>query len=242
MLIYYNIKDKKELSMSVKIYEVGGSVRDRLLGKIPKDIDYAVEADSFEEMLKYCEEKCEKVFLIKPEFGTIRALKNKQAVDFTLCRNEGFYSDGRHPDKIERTSIQFDLKRRDFTVNAMAIDEDGNLLDPFNGRDDLNIRRLCCVGNTEDRFNEDSLRILRALRFRITKGFSWSSEIWDVFENPKFWIPKLESVSKERIREELTKCFQFDTSKTIFILRNLKVQWTESLLKDMWLKPTTEKI
>lgn len=229
--------------MKIKIYEVGGAVRDRFLNLISKDIDYAVEAPSWEAMREHVFANTKKVFLETPQHLTIRALTHdNQAVDFVLCRKDGTYSDGRHPDTVEIGTIYDDLARRDFTVNAMAIDEDGNLLDPFDGREDLNIRRLCCVGNTEDRFNEDSLRILRALRFRITKGFSWSSEVWDVFENPKFWIPKLESVSKERIREELTKCFQSDTPKTIFILRNLKVQWTEFLLKDMWLKPTTEKI
>ncbi len=102
----------------VKIYLVGGSIRDQLLGLKSKDLDYAVEAGSYEEMRDYIKENG-KIFLETPEYLTIRAhLKNGEPADFVLCRKDGEYSDGRRPDKVTPGTLYDDLARRDFTVNA----------------------------------------------------------------------------------------------------------------------------
>lgn len=229
--------------MSIKIYQVGGHVRDTLLGIKSKDIDYAVEADSWGEMRAWVHTNCKTVFLEKPEFLTIRALTHTgQAVDFVMCRKDGAYSDGRHPNQVTAGTIYDDLARRDFTVNAMAINEANDLIDPFNGLSDLRNQELKCVGLAEDRFNEDALRILRAMRFSITKHLNISSDIRHVFKNPGTWIPKLEAISSERKREELYKCLAFSTPETLGFLSNISPQWTRALFSDgLWLKPTMEQ-
>lgn len=230
--------------MSIRMFKVGGAVRDGLLGIKSKDIDFAVEAPSFEAMQEHVTKTCKQVFLIKPEFLTIRALhKELGAVDFVMCRKDGIYSDGRRPDSVEPGTILDDLKRRDFTVNAMAIDEEDNLLDPFNGQEDLKNKLIRCVGSAEERFNEDSLRILRAIRFSITKGFGLDDEIWDILFSPKIWVPKLESISQERIQQEIHKCLAHDTVQTLDFLRSISRLWTTAIFSQgLWLKPTKEQV
>lgn len=226
----------------VRILKVGGCVRDQLLGVPFHDIDFAVEADSFEEMEAHVRSITKNVFLIKPEFFTIRAqLHSGEAVDFVLCRKDGIHSDGRRPDSVEKGTIFDDLARRDFTVNALAIDEAGILLDPHGGESDLAQKLLRCVGDTEERFNEDSLRILRAIRFHITKGFSLHKDIQKVFSQPKIWIPKLKNVSEERTREELFKCFNHSTVETLRFFKRIPFEWTEALFQNLWLLPTNRK-
>jgi tRNA nucleotidyltransferase/poly(A) polymerase len=228
--------------MTIRTFQVGGAVRDRLLGLKPKDIDFAVEAPSFDDMREHVKSTCKTIFLEKPEFLTIRALHPTMgAVDFVMCRKDGAYSDGRHPDVVEPGTIFDDLARRDFTINAMAIDEQGNLIDPHEGQIDLRLKVLACVGDAEKRFNEDALRIIRAIRFSITKDMQLSGGIQDVFAEPDLWIPKLQAVSNERVREELHKCFAFSTPKTLEFLRTISSQWSEALFENMWLKPTSEK-
>jgi tRNA nucleotidyltransferase (CCA-adding enzyme) len=227
--------------MTVKVFQVGGAVRDKLLGLKSKDIDFAVEASSFEAMHKHVQSTCKQIFLIKPEFLTIRALHPKLgAVDFVMCRKDGAYSDGRRPNTVEPGTIFDDLARRDFTVNAMAIDEAGNLIDPHNGQQDLEDRLLRCVGLASDRFNEDALRILRAMRFSITKDLKLSAGIQAVLREPEIWVPKLESVSTERKREELHKCFAHSTPETLLFFKIIDRAWADCLFKDLWLKPTSE--
>lgn len=227
----------------VRIFEVGGCVRDRILGVPPNDIDFAVEAPSFEAMFDFVKATTKSIFLSKPEFLTIRALtKNNEAVDFVLCRKDGIYSDGRRPDSVEPGLLGDDLRRRDLTMNAIAMDQDGNFIDPFGGIKDIEDKLLRCVGNTEDRFTEDALRILRAMRFSITKGFLLHDDIEHVFSTPEFWVPKLASVSQERTREELVKCLKFNTAETLRFLRDRPEQWTDVLFGgDLWLKPTFEE-
>jgi tRNA nucleotidyltransferase (CCA-adding enzyme) len=227
--------------MTIRTFQVGGAVRDRLLGLKPKDIDFAVEAPSFEAMQEHVRSICTQIFLEKPEFLTIRALHPKMgAVDFVMCRKDGSYSDGRRPDAVESGTIFDDLARRDFTINAMAIDEEGNLLDPHGGQEDLNSKLIRCVGTASERFSEDSLRILRVIRFSITKGFDWDEEINVILNQPSLWLPKLESVSTQRVREELHKCFAFSTVRTLNVLRDLPFAWTEMFFNELWLKPTME--
>ena len=200
----------------VKLYMVGGAVRDKFLGVQSKDIDFAVEAPSYGVMRNHIIANGT-IYLEKPEYFTIRGKLNGVDADFVLCRKEHGYSDGRRPDQVTVGDIYDDLSRRDFTMNAIAIDEEGNTIDPYNGYADLQNEIIRCVGNPEDRFNEDSLRLLRAIRFAITKGFTLHDSIVDCLHNGRI-VDKLQNVSAERIREEMNKCFKADTMQTLFTL------------------------
>ncbi len=233
--------------MTIKIFEVGGHVRDGLLGIKSNDIDCAVEAPSFQAMHEFVEANTSKIFLVKEEFFTIRAMGHDKLVkDFVLCRKDGSYSDGRRPDFVEPGTIFDDLARRDFTINAIARDVDtGELLDPFNGQKDLAAGTLRCVGSARERFDEDALRIVRAIRFCITKGFMPDEEIWTILHD-FLWAEKLSSISTDRIRQELDKCFKFSTIRTIKFLNDIDsafidVMFSELHGEEIWLKPTTEK-
>lgn len=228
--------------MTIQIYKVGGAVRDEFLGVKSKDIDFAVEAPSYEAMRDYIAANG-KIFLEKPEYFTIRAKLNGADADFVLCRKEHGYTDGRRPDLVTAGDIYDDLSRRDFTMNAIAIRvSDGEVFDPHNGVRDLAKRNIRCVGEAEDRFSEDSLRMLRAVRFRITKGFMLDDSIWLALKNPKL-LDKLANVSKERIREELNRCFKHDTLATLkmfedfpdlrdVVFGNDNTLWLEATNKD----------
>ena len=196
--------------------EVGGAVRDKFLGVDSKDVDFVaipqdpswfVDADAaFMFLCTHLRLKGFKVFLETPEFFTVRAqvpddhpLKERTNVaDFVLARKDGPSSDGRHPDFVLPGTLMDDLQRRDFTVNAMAI-LDGELVDPFGGREDLDNRLIRFVGNPTDRIAEDGLRVMRALRFHITKGFNIEGQTWDAV-NSDFAAEMLNKVSVERIR------------------------------------------
>lgn len=242
--------------MSVRIYEVGGTIRDRLLGVDNKDRDFAVEAESWEAMRDHVHSIADRIFLEKPEHLTIRAAiptgeigkKGKvitEARDFVLCRKDGPYSDGRRPDWTEPGTIYDDLARRDFTVNAMAVDlETGDLIDPHGGQADLDRRLLRCVGSTEDRFSEDSLRILRAIRFSLTKGLHLHASIERALltDDAVRWSEHLRSVSIERVQEELRKCFRHNTPATLRLLGGIHPAYVDVIFADrLWLLPTLEK-
>lgn len=226
--------------MSVKIYKVGGAVRDMLMRKEPKDLDFAVEASSYAEMRNYILENGDSIYQENPEYVTLRARLNGESADFVLCRKESGYSDGRRPDKTEVGTIVDDLSRRDLTINAIAIDESGNKIDPFNGHLDIILRVIRCVGNPIDRLNEDGLRALRAIRFAITLGdFNIEKSLDDALSSDCMheW---LNNVSEDRIREELRKCFVADTKKTIELLQKYDLLGYLFQDKKLWLKPTTE--
>ena len=135
----------------MKMYKVGGFVRDQILGVKSKDVDYAVEASSFYDMERCIFEMGGEIFLSTPQFFTIRAKLNGEVADFVLCRKESQYSDGRHPDKVEVGTIYDDLARRDFTMNAIALCEDGTYIDPHNGIYDIVRCLIRWVGSPNDR-------------------------------------------------------------------------------------------
>jgi tRNA nucleotidyltransferase (CCA-adding enzyme) len=201
-----------------KFFQVGGCVRDKLLGRESKDIDFSVEAESFDAMRQAILDRGCKIFLESPQFFTIRARDPKfGAVDFVLCRKDGEYIDGRRPESVEMGSLHDDLSRRDFTMNAIAEDEDGNLIDPFVGQDAIDRRIIRCVGWVEDRFGEDGLRILRALRFSVVLGFALDGDIHRFLLNAT--VHKyLAGVSVERVREELNKMFKANTLESLCLL------------------------
>lgn len=214
-------------------------MRDALLGKPSKDIDFTVVADSYDAMRQAIIDKGCDIKVDKPEFVTIRAIDpNLGGVDFVLARKDGTYTnDGRRPDFVEVGTLMDDLARRDFTVNAMAKDEDGNIIDPFNGREDLATKVLRCVGSTDKRMAEDSLRMLRAIRFCITKEFRLSYELAN-FLNKKENAQLLDKISIERVREELLKCFQHDTLCTLNVLERFSWIKIHIFSRNIKLTPT----
>jgi len=237
---------------NVSIYLVGGAVREIVRGfpEKVKDWDFAVAARSFDEMRDYLIENGFEIFLETPQYFTIRARAPKdtftfagldmtgKTFDFTLCRSEGDYTDGRHPDSVEVGTIREDLARRDFTMNAIALDAAGGLIDPFGGAEDIKVGLIRCVGGTE-RLREDSLRMLRAIRFAVQLDFNLSNEIvgflYDVNN-----VPLLDNVSSERIREELTKAFKADTLETLYYLQSYHALTASIFSGDMWLLPTVK--
>lgn len=229
--------------MTVTIYEVGGSVRDRMLGEESKDKDFAVEAESFSAMTDYLKSEGFHIFLSTEEYLTVRARFPKghkfasQTADFVLCRKDGTYTDGRRPDFVEAGTILDDLARRDFTVNAMAVDPKGNLIDPHNGNGDLAIMRLRTVGDPNERIAEDYLRALRAIRFAIVKGFTLDYNLIGAMLRPQT-ADGLKSVSVERIREEMYKAFKFNTLATIKFLNNFTEIREVVFERGLWLEPT----
>lgn len=225
----------------VKIFKVGGAVRDKFLGVQSKDIDFAVEAESFEQMRDFIKERG-KIFLEKPEFFTIRAKVGDDDADFVLCRKEHGYRDGRRPDAVSIGTIFDDLERRDFTMNAIAETMDGKIVDPFDGVKDIEKKLIRCVGIAEDRFTEDSLRLLRAVRFMVTKGFDLDSKIVACLDNPEV-VDKLHNVAVERIREEMNRCFMFDTLATLKMLSDFTLLRDHVFSRgDLRLEATMKKV
>lgn len=247
---YGFIKEDGTWAQDVVLYEVGGSVRDGFLGIDSKDKDFAVEAPSWERMKEFLEWRGFTIFVETPEFLTIRAHFPKEhpdygktTADFVLCRKEGAYSDGRHPDTVEVGTIYDDLARRDFTVNAMARRLGSSVvLDPWNGKEHLDYRRLIAVGDTETRLREDPLRALRALRFMVCKNFTLSGDIRRVVYADWF-APLLASVSTERKREELTKMFKHNTRLSMLQFAGVDAKpLRDAVFCDgLWLKPTLEQ-
>lgn len=222
----------------VKIYQVGGCIRDKFLGLEPKDIDYAVEASSFEEMAKFIEERGQ-IYLKKEDTFTIRARLDGIDADFTLCRKERNYTNKRKPDIVEVGTLYDDISRRDFTCNAIAMDNNGNIIDHFNGIQDIKDKILRCVGSTKERLEEDGLRTFRALRFHITKQMEFVPELKEALQSD--WIIDIiKMISTERIRQEMIKCFEYSTLETLQVLEEFpKIR--EYMLSVLWLIPTTKK-
>lgn len=181
-------------------YVVGGCVRDSILGKEPKDWDICTNAKPSEVKGVFAENKIVDTGL---KHGTVTIIMDKDNYEVTTYRIDGEYSDGRHPNDVLFTNnLREDLSRRDFTINAMAYNNVVGLVDYFGGESDLQNWVLRCVGFSRDRFNEDALRILRAMRFSSTLGFTIEEEtsksIHDNFE-------LLSKISSERISSELNK-------------------------------------
>lgn len=228
----------------MKLYQVGGSVRDMYIDPNikPKDIDYAVETDSYEAMKSGLKSKGYKIFMDKPQFLTVRAKHptDGQVYDFTMCREDGVYMNARHPDTVKACDIYTDLSRRDFTVNSIAINEQGTILDPHNGVRDIETRTLRCVGNAKERLREDSLRILRAFRFAVTKGFTFDAELNEALQDPDLY-KLLSSVSKERKMEELIKMMNGSskTAESLTLLAKYPKELVNAIFVDgLWLQAT----
>ena len=187
-------------------YLVGGCVRDLLLGRLPKDWDVATNATP---------EKIQEIFpdsVYENEFGTVGVKTQSddpilKVVEVTTYRKEGKYTDKRHPDEIKFSkTIEDDLSRRDFTINAIAFNlrmsHILNINDPFNGREDLKNKVIRTVGDADERFNEDALRLMRAVRLAAELDFGIEKKTAEAIRKNAHL---LEMIAKERIRDELVK-------------------------------------
>lgn len=179
---------------------VGGCVRDYLLGLTPHDTDICTNA--LPEQTKKCFEAYH-TFDTGIKHGTISVVCGDEVYEITTYRIDGDYSDNRHPDSVSFTrNINEDLQRRDFTVNAMAYNAEYGLVDPYGGKNDLKDKIIRCVGNPDTRFNEDALRILRALRFASVYGFSIEENTSkSIFKNADL----LKNIATERVTSEFLK-------------------------------------
>lgn len=181
-------------------YMVGGCVRDGVLGRQPHDYDICTSATP-DEILKAFPN--EEIIPTGLQHGTVTILINKEPFEVTTYRIDGDYSDNRRPDNVTFTkNLVEDLRRRDFTINAMAYNPKTGLIDLFNGMEDIKYKRIRCVGSAEDRFNEDALRILRAIRFEAQLGFAGLPET--MFEIERQY-ERLKNISIERINSEFCK-------------------------------------
>ncbi len=179
-------------------YAVGGCVRDSLLGRTPDDWDITTSAKP---------EDCKRLFPRTVDtgikHGTVTVLLGGEGFEVTTYRIDGVYEDGRHPREVTFTaSLKEDLRRRDFTVNAMAYNERSGLVDIYGGMQDIKNRVIRCVGDAWERFDEDALRMLRAVRFSAQLGYRIDEK---TREAVKAMAPNLQKISAERIQAELVK-------------------------------------
>jgi tRNA nucleotidyltransferase/poly(A) polymerase len=250
-----------------KFYEVGGKIRDELLGLANKDVDYvAVPTEAcyssihpresqpsparlvFQALKSYLEEQKFEIFLVTPDCYTIRAkfpegYKYQGVADFVMARKEVGYIPGTRTPIVEPGNLYDDLSRRDFTVNALAKDPDtGEIIDYFGGKMDLKLKELRTPLEPIKTFDDDPLRILRGIRFAITKNFYFSDDVADAMYAYDY-ESKMKVVSEERIREELVKCFKANTPRTLLLLMEGYKSLGDYIFThtNLWLKPTNEK-
>lgn len=184
-------------------YAVGGCVRDTILGKEPMDWDITTSAKP-EETKKIFSKTIDTGIL----HGTVTVLMGQEGFEVTTYRIDGTYEDSRHPKEVIFTpSLREDLKRRDFTINAMAYNDTTGLVDEFNGIDDINKQIIRCVGDPEERFTEDALRMMRAVRFAAQLGFSIEEKTWEAIG---VLSQDLRKISVERVQVELVKLLLSD--------------------------------
>lgn len=194
---------KQLLQHGYEAYAVGGCVRDTILGKEPEDWDITTSAKPLE---------VKKIFRrtidTGIQHGTVTVMLDKDGYEVTTYRIDGEYEDNRRPKTVEFTAdLVEDLKRRDFTINAMAYNEQNGLVDVFGGLEDIKNGVICCVGSAADRFDEDALRILRAIRFSAQLGFIIEEETLQAIRRKS---NLLINISAERIRVELNKLLLSD--------------------------------
>ncbi len=179
-------------------YAVGGCVRDSILGREPADWDVTTSATP--EQVKALFPRTIDTGL---QHGTVTVMMDKEGFEVTTYRIDGEYEDSRHPKEVIFTrSLEEDLKRRDLTINAMAYNDKDGLIDIFGGMEDIEKKMVRCVGNAKERFTEDALRILRAIRFSAQLGYTIDGETLEAIRE---LAPTLSRISAERIQVELVK-------------------------------------
>jgi tRNA nucleotidyltransferase/poly(A) polymerase len=243
-------------------YEVGGKVRDEILGLESKDVDYVAVPDEklllenytalsmFDVLESYLKEEGFEIFLVTHSCFTIRAKfpkghRYQGVADFVMARKEVGYFKGTRQPIILPGTLYDDLVRRDFTLNALAKDVDGNIIDMFEGISALENKVLITPLDAKETMLDDPLRLLRAFRFSITKGFTISTAIWETCSMDSV-VEKLEQVvSQERIRDEVYKMMKHDTLKSLELFERIRIinpRILEIIFgTGMWLKPTTEQ-
>jgi tRNA nucleotidyltransferase (CCA-adding enzyme) len=199
-----------------QVYLVGGAVRDMIRGKDIHDWDLATDALP-QEVIDFIRRAGGKVIPTGIKHGTVTVFYKKHSAEVTTFRTESNYSDGRRPDNVQFSSdIKEDLSRRDFTMNAIALRlPDGKIVDPFNGADDIKAGIIRCVGNAGERFNEDGLRPLRAVRFSAQLGFEIDKNTLDAINGALGVSAK---VSWERVRDEIDKILASPVPSRAFLL------------------------
>lgn len=236
-----------------KLYKIGGCVRDSLLGLKPKDIDYvfvfnkidiSIPANVYFNKMEECLINMGvTIYQKRPDCFTIRGKFNKEDVDYVMARKEIYNNPNSRIPFVTVGTLYEDQMRRDFTINAIAEDENGILIDSFNGLEDLNYGILRTPKDAVQSFKDDPLRILRAMRFSVTKEFSFSDEIVQAIRlfNPE----RMSVVSVERIREEMVKMFQKDTYLSLRLLQWLDglnpILYTKLFENGLKLEPTLKK-
>jgi len=242
-----------------QIYEVGGCVRDEIIGVHTNDIDFTFVLDNtdqtvdegWDEILTHLKTEGFKIFLETKDCFTVRAKFPKGHVneglvaDFVMARKEVGYILGTRKPILELGTLEDDLRRRDFTLNALAKDLDGTIVDLFEGRKHLEEGILVTPLNPIKTFFDDPLRMIRALRFSITKGFEIDPEVWDAMFEPGLIEHLKNVVSKERIQGEVSKMMKHDTVSTLRLLAKID-KLEPKLLEvmfggDIWLLPSTKK-
>tara|TARA_B100001173_G_scaffold67013_1_gene56747 strand:- start:339 stop:1073 length:735 start_codon:yes stop_codon:yes gene_type:complete len=242
-----------------QIYEVGGCVRDEIIGTHTNDIDFTFVLDNtdqtvdegWEQMLSHLKTEGFKIFLETKDCFTVRAKFPKGHVneglvaDFVMARKEVGYVDGTRQPILELGTLEDDLTRRDFTLNALAKDLDGNIIDLFDGQTHLSQKVLITPLEPIKTFMDDPLRMIRALRFSITKGFDIHPTVWNAIFTPGLIDKLSEVVSQERIQGEVMKMMKHDTVKTLRLLSVIDKK-DSRLIEimfggDIWLLPSTKK-
>lgn len=212
-------------------YVVGGCVRDSLLGREPNDWDITTSANPYEVKALF-----RRTIDTGLKHGTVTILMGDDQYEVTTYRIDGDYSDGRHPDNVTYTSLlSDDLKRRDFTINAMAYHPEIGLVDLFGGESDLKKGIVRAVGCAEDRFSEDALRMMRAIRFAAQLGYEIEKDTYAAITKLG---SNLSKISAERIRVEMDKLLMSDNpymfklfiilSLPAFLCLNLISQWEQN--------------
>lgn len=198
------------------IYAVGGTVRDFLLHKNLTDFDFATDASPSET--KSILEKYDDTFA---KYGVIIYRYENKKLEITSFRNENLYLDSRHPQKIEFVKdMQIDYKRRDFTINALYMDDTGKIYDFCDGLNDLHNKIIRVIGDIDTRMKEDPLRILRALRFMMTLDFTLEKNLEKyIYEH----IYLLDKLNVDKIRQEIRKMQKIDEEKTKVILEKFHI-------------------
>lgn len=207
----YEIKLPKEVKDIIatiekngcQAYAVGGCVRDSILGRTPDDWDITTSA--VPEQIKTFFKRTVDTGI---KHGTVTVLIDRNGYEVTTYRIDGEYKDGRHPESVEfSVSLIDDLKRRDFTINAMAYNDSNGLVDEFDGIGDLKRGIVRCVGDAKERFMEDALRMMRAIRFSAQLGFEINADTFSAIEE---MAPNIAKVSMERVQVELVKTLLSD--------------------------------
>lgn len=191
------------MAAGFEAYVVGGCVRDSILGREPGDWDITTSATP--EQVKALFKRTIDTGI---QHGTVTVMMDKEGFEVTTYRIDGKYEDSRHPKEVTFTPcLTEDLRRRDFTINAMAYNEKTGLVDIFGGMQDIERKIIRCVGNAEDRFREDALRIMRAIRFSAQLGYTIEEETKAAIAT---LAPNLKNISAERIQVELVKLLVSD--------------------------------